>query len=537
MIEKPGNYNLLVEQWIPVLRTNGNSDRVGIRTALIGAGRIRQIAASNPMDSVALVRLLLAVLQWCKPTLSDADHESLKSARGIPSDWLQKTLDSEGRPKSGFCLLGTHARFYQDQRVSGERPERFVSDLFAYFPAATEINHFRHVHDQTVALCPACCALGLLRLSACAMQGGQGKSPSINNAPPIYILPIGPTLMETLRLNWPLQATTAHDGPAWEPGKRPAGRIGVLEGLTWQPRALWLGPLVGGFGKTCARCGAPGPLISRLVCKKGRSLKTDGRAWRDDPHVPWAATGARSGEDRALRGPDPLKYSLRESALWCGTIRAVLESAGNDPPVPSVASALARLQEPADLRVACFEPFTRQAKTFDEHRDGWCIPLNVLRNEHLRDLAVAQIHWLERLDVSKCLPARSRSLPGSAPVAGTPDAARNSARSLIAGDAQDRLCERFRTFLKDLARADTDEKADHCARSWQDDVNAILQKALDCALSLTTACSSFRRQEAAEVARRNLHWAIRRLSGSAEEASVPRPSARAKGEPRKRGRK
>jgi len=46
-------YNLLDEKWIPVLYRDGRWDRVGIRKALADAGRIRQIAASNPMDRIA----------------------------------------------------------------------------------------------------------------------------------------------------------------------------------------------------------------------------------------------------------------------------------------------------------------------------------------------------------------------------------------------------------------------------------------------------------------------------------------------------
>jgi len=43
--------NLLTMPWIPVLRTNGKCERVGIRKALTEAGSIRQIAASNPMEA------------------------------------------------------------------------------------------------------------------------------------------------------------------------------------------------------------------------------------------------------------------------------------------------------------------------------------------------------------------------------------------------------------------------------------------------------------------------------------------------------
>lgn len=46
-------FNLLEDGFIPVLRCDGRFDRVGIRRALEDAGRIRQIAASNPMDYAA----------------------------------------------------------------------------------------------------------------------------------------------------------------------------------------------------------------------------------------------------------------------------------------------------------------------------------------------------------------------------------------------------------------------------------------------------------------------------------------------------
>ena len=45
-------YNLLDEEWIPVLYRNGDWKRVGIRKALGDAGQIQQIAASNPKDRV-----------------------------------------------------------------------------------------------------------------------------------------------------------------------------------------------------------------------------------------------------------------------------------------------------------------------------------------------------------------------------------------------------------------------------------------------------------------------------------------------------
>lgn len=58
--DSSATFNLVEARWIPVLRANGRFERMGIRKALTEAGRIRQIAASNPMDYLALLRSLLA---------------------------------------------------------------------------------------------------------------------------------------------------------------------------------------------------------------------------------------------------------------------------------------------------------------------------------------------------------------------------------------------------------------------------------------------------------------------------------------------
>ncbi len=50
MTHKPENFNLLVEPWIPVLRTNGEPDRVGFRTAMTQACQIRLMTAYSGYD-------------------------------------------------------------------------------------------------------------------------------------------------------------------------------------------------------------------------------------------------------------------------------------------------------------------------------------------------------------------------------------------------------------------------------------------------------------------------------------------------------
>ncbi len=84
------NYNLIEEKWIPVLWRDGSTGRVGIREALAQAHHIRQIAASNPMDRLAILRFLLALLYWCKPE-PPAEKEPMTSFRRTGSKRSRKT--------------------------------------------------------------------------------------------------------------------------------------------------------------------------------------------------------------------------------------------------------------------------------------------------------------------------------------------------------------------------------------------------------------------------------------------------------------
>jgi len=80
---KTENYNLLVEDWIPVLWRDGQYSRVGIIQAPSQEGKIKRLGASNPIDP-ALSHLLLLVLKCCKPPLSAARRNTLDKAGNIP---------------------------------------------------------------------------------------------------------------------------------------------------------------------------------------------------------------------------------------------------------------------------------------------------------------------------------------------------------------------------------------------------------------------------------------------------------------------
>ncbi len=305
------NYNLLDYAFIPVIWSDGRADRVGIKTALAEAGSIRQIAASNPMDNVALLRFLLAVLYWCKGLPpNQSELEKILAAGQFPPDWFTK-LDQH---RDCFNLLGDGERFYQNQAYKNQSPEHTINYLIHEVPSGTNKSHFQHTVDFLNGLCPACCAMGLIRLPVFATSGGKGmssstgKSPGINSKPPLYVVPMGTTLAANLALSW--SPTSLDLGtPEWEtPGANLpfVGEVPLLNGLTWLPRSVWLADPEE-QESVCVSCGRKERLIRRCVFDGKGSLKAASGIWRD-PHVVYAK--AKDGKQlsahagNALGAPD-----------------------------------------------------------------------------------------------------------------------------------------------------------------------------------------------------------------------------------------
>jgi CRISPR type I-E-associated protein CasA/Cse1 len=278
MNDSAPSYNLIGERWIPVLWSDGRPNRVGVREALTQAGRIRQIAASNPMDRVAIIRFLLALLYWRRgnPPLDESEIPN----ESFPPDWFSKLDDH----RECFNLLGGNDRFYQYRGSSAAKDEKKTANyLIQEIPTGTNHWHFRHSTDGVRGLCPACCALGLLRLPVFATSGGRGMPPGVNSKPPLYVIPLGATLAETLLLSWrPVQDLGI---PAWvKPGVAlpRAGKVPLLVGMSWLPRRVWLDDPAQSAAH-CISCGREDRLIlSCVFAPIGSARPNEGaREWSD----------------------------------------------------------------------------------------------------------------------------------------------------------------------------------------------------------------------------------------------------------------
>lgn len=316
MTHEKDSYNLLEEAWIPVLRNNGVTQRLGVLEVLNQAHLIRQIASSNPMDRVAILRFLLSILYWGRGNPQDYDHQDINGP--FPGEWFEILA----RHHDCFNLLGSSKRFLQvDPTASGKPEPRYVTAnyLIHEIPTGSNYIHFRHSCDRASGLCPACCAMGLIRLPVFATSGGRGKPPGINSKPPCYLIPVGKNLAATLRLSW--RPATCIGSPFWQdPGfdKPLDTEVTMLTGMTWAPRKVWLGE-PDREKKVCISCGDNTYLIRSCVFDGIGSQKTeeDGpqRQWKD-PHVLYVEQGTKTKTLISLGERDALGSTDATAGQW-----------------------------------------------------------------------------------------------------------------------------------------------------------------------------------------------------------------------------
>ena len=322
------SFNLVTEPWIPVLYADGRWERVGIRKALTDAGQIRQIAASNPMDRVSLIRFLLAILYWCKGNPpGPEDRTRLVGTGRFPAEWFVKLHQQNAR----FDLLGSAQRFCQDASARRPRP---ATDLIQEVPTGNNFWHLRHSTDYRDGLCPACCALGLLRLPLFSVSGLPDLRSGINGTPPIYVVPLGGSLLETLCLNWIESASLGM--PAWEAPVPPSPQgepVPLLTGLTLLSRRVLLDDPAPPKG-ACVACGDVRPALIR-TCKFQSAGSQANEAW-NDPHVVYRSATKRS----TFRAPDlsaPQKFKM-DKPWW--KVLAEIASSNRFQPGPAVRTLL-----------------------------------------------------------------------------------------------------------------------------------------------------------------------------------------------------
>jgi CRISPR system Cascade subunit CasA len=348
-------FDLLREPWIPVEWADGVAgaeDTVSVLDALRHAHEIRRVTEPSPLVVFGIYRLFAAILHTYVTVVDEIEWSGYWQEGRFREEHLRRAAEGmEGR----LGLFHPTRPFYQSGDIPlGARPGeplKSVGYLAAEVSTGTNVTHFGHRGESDHAHCPSCCARGLVTLPPFAIAGGAGIRPSINGTPPIYLLPAGETLFQTLWLNYLLPEARAglaietDPRPLWVegglvPSREERAAVEFVESLTWPARRIRLLP---GSGGECSRCGCRSAMLVRqMVFAQGRFRPAGHGTWLD----PWSAyllpdeKSARKGEMRPVRPREDRAFWRDFGPLFLST--TISPNRGR---IPAVVSQLSALQE------------------------------------------------------------------------------------------------------------------------------------------------------------------------------------------------
>ncbi len=303
------DFNLIDKEWIPCITLDGHRMKYGILDTLLKAHNLREIYDDSPLVTVALHRLLLAVLY--------RTHDGPNDFQAWANLCAHHTFSGESvtaylnRWRDRFYLVADDTPFFQMGRL-GMKKVVSVTRLATECASGNNATLFDHSSDEEEAnWSPAQVARWLVACQSFAL--GFGKSGEARIEEKDETLPYsadaialrgmnvwlqGETLFDTLMINLvpgddssqpPWEMDHPHENRDLVDGKKRkvVSSFGVVDRFTWQSRLVRLLPNGGAF--------------SRMYFTQGRSAdKSQGdpmkvyRASREEGVAPLPLSGNKA---------------------------------------------------------------------------------------------------------------------------------------------------------------------------------------------------------------------------------------------------
>ncbi len=317
------SFNLWHQPWIRATCPDGQVTTLSIGACLAEAHTLHALHDPSPLVVGGMHRLLTAIVQAIyAPESLDTIADVLAAGSFDVSRLEAFAADYADR----FDLFHPTEPFLQTGDVPLEAyadtaARKSVASLFHEIPGATNRIHFHHVTDNSHHVCPACCIRGLLTIPSFASSGGSGIYPSINGVPPLYVLPAGDTLFQSLALSLTTpdyQPSAAASNQAavalWNRSpiiakNHEVSAVGYLESLMFPARRMRLFPVT--ERAPCTHCGVVSSIIVRtMIFDMGHRRRKGAVIW-DDPFVAFQQPKGKGDKNE----PRPVRPQ-EGKALW-----------------------------------------------------------------------------------------------------------------------------------------------------------------------------------------------------------------------------
>ncbi len=248
------SFDLLEQNWIPIINGDGTARELSLREALVNAHHYQRVSATLPHTTAALIRLMLALLHRVFGPKDAAAWAEIWEAGQFDSAALERYF---GPQRHKFDLFDEKFPFFQQRHPLVE--EKPVQSLLQSVGGGDTFTLFDHTLDDTpLTLTPAEAARMLVTTQAFGLAGLCHPQHKLvyNDAPcsrAIVFLLEGKNLFETLLLNL-VRYNRSEPMPWREPGDRPVWEVddpyqdrrntplGYLDYLTWPNRRILLIP-------------------------------------------------------------------------------------------------------------------------------------------------------------------------------------------------------------------------------------------------------------------------------------------------------
>ena len=307
------DFNLIENPWIPCIDLQGRGVEYGIRDTLLKAHELREICDDSPLVTVAIHRLLLAILYRAHGGPCDFRSWKALYQRGN-FDQSKVTAYLNGH-RSRFNLVDDDYPFFQMAKLETKTPVS-VTRLATECASGNNATLFDHTVDEEEVAWPAAraarwlvgCqsfALGFGKSGDATINGQKEALPYLADAIALRGMNIwlqGATAFDTLMINltpagveslppWELNDSHMHRDKLNGKARTQISCSGIVDRFTWQSRLVRLLLRDGVFSKMYFTQGrsadkSPGdPMkVYRISKEEGISalpLSSGKAAWRD----------------------------------------------------------------------------------------------------------------------------------------------------------------------------------------------------------------------------------------------------------------